>query len=221
MTDALLLDTRFGERRGSAMPKSARNNAPFVFCMEESHAIHHTLRISRIASGGVGSDGANPNAALVADKETGALYGTAQSGGASGNGTVFKIDTIDQTLATIYSFSGSPDGATPGFGALLADDEGVLCGTTIAGGASGNGTVFKVMPPASGQTPWTETVLWSFSGGNDGRSPQSGELIADEKGALYGTTEFGGTLNTPACGTDGCGVVFKLTGTGFVPNDEE
>src|SRR5262249_30037224 len=43
-----------------------------------------------------GSDGANPTAGLIADEETGTLYGTAQSGGAFGSGTVFKIDTIDQ-----------------------------------------------------------------------------------------------------------------------------
>jgi uncharacterized repeat protein (TIGR03803 family) len=152
-----------------------------------------------------GSDGAFPFAALIADEETGALYGTTEviGTGASGNGTVFKIDTIHQTLTTIYSFSGSPDGATPGLGALLADDMGALSGTTFGGGTYGNGTVFKLTPPRQGQTAWTESVLWSFSGGSDGANPEAG-LIADERGALYGTTSTGG-----ACAF--CGTVFELT----------
>ena len=58
-----------------------------------------------------GSDGAFPVAALIGDEETGTLYGTAESGGTSGNGVVFKIDTIDQTLTTIYNFSGGNDGS--------------------------------------------------------------------------------------------------------------
>ena len=54
----------------------------------------------------------------------------------------------------------------------------------------------------------TETVLHSFTGGSDGGNPEAG-LIADRAGNLYGTTVVGGASNA--------GVVFKLTGTGFVP----
>jgi uncharacterized repeat protein (TIGR03803 family) len=62
--------------------------------------------------------------------------------------------------------------------------------------------VFKLSPPAAGETQWTETVLYRFSG-NDGAFP-SGDLIMDANGVLYGTTEVGGNS---ACG---CGTVFKL-----------
>jgi uncharacterized repeat protein (TIGR03803 family) len=55
-----------------------------------------------------------------------------------------------------------------------------------------------------------ETVLHSFAGGSDGADPEAG-LIADRAGNLYGTTENGGASNI--------GVVFKLSGTGFVPGD--
>ena len=67
--------------------------------------------------------------------------------------------------------------------------------------------VFKLSPPVPPATKWTETVLhfFTFSGGN---SPTGG-LISDSKGNLYGTTESGGASNK--------GVVFKVTGTGFVP----
>jgi len=46
------------------------------------------------------------------------------------------------------------------------------------------------------------TTLWNFTGGSDGAIPAAG-LISDESGALYGTTQSGGT--------SGNGVVFKLT----------
>jgi uncharacterized repeat protein (TIGR03803 family) len=149
-----------------------------------------------------GSDGANPFGSLIGDKETGPLYGTTSGGGTLGNGTVFEIDTIDQTLTTIYNFKGSPDAGGPSGGPLLIDDAGALYGTS-GGGKHGNGTVFKLTPPGRGQTAWTETVLWSFTGGNDGANPPAG-LITDESGALYGTTSAGG-----ACAF--CGTVFKLT----------
>jgi uncharacterized repeat protein (TIGR03803 family) len=63
--------------------------------------------------------------------------------------------------------------------------------------------VFKLTPPAAGQTQWTETILYRFTGaGGDGDGPEAG-LIFDSKGALYGTTSAGG-------GPSNCGTVFKL-----------
>jgi uncharacterized repeat protein (TIGR03803 family) len=178
-----------------------------------------------------GSDGNVPSAGLIAD-DSGALYGTT-SGFASGNGTVFKLTPpaagqTAWTLTTLYTFSGGSDGSFP-LGGLIADETGALYGTTESGGKieqecffGGAGVVFKLTPPAAGQTAWTETVLWTFSGDSDGCAPLS-ELITDERGALYGTTQFGGAINAPTCigGGHGCGVVFRLTGTGFVPKDEE
>lgn len=130
---------------------------------------------------------------------------------------------VQQTV--LWTFLGGNDGAAPS-ASLIADERGALYGTTQVGGAfpagcfgGGCGVVFKLTPPAAGQTSWTETVLWSFLGSNgDGDLPAAG-LLADENGALYGTTQFGGTLS--ACGGFGCGVVFKLTGTGFVPGEGE
>jgi uncharacterized repeat protein (TIGR03803 family) len=165
-----------------------------------------------------GDDGAFPESGLIANEDTGTLYGTASFGGASGNGTVFKIETTDQTLSTIWSFSGGSDGAFPS-GTLLAGETGALYGTTSFGATldtpvcaviGGCGTVFKLTPPTAGKTAWTLTTLWSFSGGNDGASPFTAGLIADETGALYGTTGAGGAF-PDGCGGIGCGTVFKLT----------
>src|SRR5437764_1472031 len=55
----------------------------------------------------------------------------------------------------------------------------------------------------------TESLLLSFSGTGGERS--YGNLIFDNTGHLYGTTQSGGNLS--ACQSQGCGVVFKATRT--------
>jgi uncharacterized repeat protein (TIGR03803 family) len=156
------------------------------------------------------SDGTAPFAGVMLDDQ-GALYGTTQLGGIDNAGTVFKLTppSKGQTAwkeTVLYSFTGGSDGANPR-GNLIADMEGTLYGTTFAGGGKSSGTVFKLTPPAKGQTVWKETVLYSFcalSSCVDGNGPLAG-LIADREGALYGTTVGGGP------GSYGGGTVFKLT----------
>jgi uncharacterized repeat protein (TIGR03803 family) len=109
----------------------------------------------------------------------------------------------------LYSFTGGSDGSEPVAG-LIADNQGALYGTTSGGGSSGRGTVFKLTPPGRGQTAWTETVLYSFTGGSDGAFPAAG-LIVDNASNLYGTTVGGGGNDRCA---NGCGTVFKLTPPG-------
>jgi uncharacterized repeat protein (TIGR03803 family) len=76
-----------------------------------------------------------------------------------------------------------------------------LYGTTYDGGAYGYGSVYELSPSSSG---WTRTVLYSFTGGKDGREPSQYEkLIFDTQGNLYGTTITGGQY--------ALGNVFKLT----------
>ncbi len=142
-------------------------------------------------------DGSLPYASLIRDKE-GNLYGTTETGGASGAGTVFKVNKSGKETV-LYSFTGASDGANP-FAGLLQDAAGNLYGTTANGGSSGVGTVFKLSKAGK------ETVLHSFAGGTtDGCYPFGG-LLRDTAGNLYGTTEV--------CGASGVGTVFKLTKTG-------
>ena len=147
-------------------------------------------------TGKFSGDGQYPFSALVRD-HAGNLYGTTANGGASDNGTVFKVDTTGSETV-LYSFSGA-DGANPIAG-LVRDAAGNLYGTTHGGGAYGYGTVFKL------DTKGTETVLHSFFGGSDGGNSYGG-LIRDASGHLYGTTQGGG-------GTSSSGVVFKLDKAG-------
>jgi uncharacterized repeat protein (TIGR03803 family) len=157
-----------------------------------------------------GSDGAQPAAGLIRDA-TGNLYGTATSGGAHGQGVVFKLSP-GGTYTVLYSFTGGADGAEPIAG-LVRDAAGNLYGTTQYGGATstcspplGCGVVFKLSPTG------TETVLHSFTRGADGAFPYAG-LIQDAAGNLYGTAVAGGATSG-VCGLGGCGVVFKLSPTG-------
>jgi uncharacterized repeat protein (TIGR03803 family) len=158
-----------------------------------------------------GADGANPQGGLVFDAATGNLYGTTVNFGASPGtgccGTVFELKANPDgtwSHSVLYSFKGIPDGEAPEAG-LTLDAAGNLYGTTSGGGAQGNGVVFKLAPNPDGT--WTESVLYSFTGGTDGSNPEAG-LIFDAHGNLYGTTSQGGPTSA-VCGV-GCGAVFKL-----------
>jgi len=147
---------------------------------------------------GSSSDGSRPSAGLIQGGD-GNFYGTTATGGASGVGTVFKI-TPSGTETVLYSFAGgSSDGSHPD-GGLIQGSDGNFYGTTDAGGANGDGTVFKITPSG------TETLLYSFTGGSsDGSNPTAG-LIQGTDGNLYGTTFLGGA--------NGHGTVFKITPSG-------
>jgi len=148
-------------------------------------------------------DGALPHAGVIADKD-GNLYGTTVGGGPLNEGTVFELAAAEteQVLYTFCQQQNCADGAQP-LGGLLTDDAGNLYGTTQFGGGAACrcGTVFRLAPDG------TETVLYSFAGGDDGAWPQAG-LIADGQGNLYGTTSTGGGVG---CTGHACGTVFKLT----------
>jgi uncharacterized repeat protein (TIGR03803 family) len=89
--------------------------------------------------------------------------------------------------SVLYSFSGGNDGAHPWAGVTF-DQSGNLFGTTLAGGVYGYGTVFELMPSASG---WVLKTLYSFQNEQDGGQPYAG-LILDQSGNLYGATTKGG-----------------------------
>jgi uncharacterized repeat protein (TIGR03803 family) len=106
--------------------------------------------------------------------------------------------------SAVYSFTGSGGDAKLPYAGLILDKSGNLYGTTEFGGTYNQGTVFEVTPASDGS--WTESVLYSFTGGGDGGQPYA-SLILDASGNLYGTTTFGGGGNCSL----GCGTVFKLT----------
>ena len=98
----------------------------------------------------------------------------------------------------LYSFTGATD-AWRGTN-LVADRQGNLYGVSYSGGAQQQGAVFELMPTIGG---WSESILYSFTGGSDGGSPT--DLIIGRDGNLFGTTALGGANNM--------GVVFQLSYT--------
>ena len=120
------------------------------------------------------------------------------------------------TETLLHSFAGDIDGASPS-SKLAPDGQGNFYGTTESGGGLGVcartanhhcGTVFMLAPPAATGASWTETILHSFSGGSDGRSPEWG-VVLDSLGNIYGTTVAGGRTGCRV----GCGTVFELATT--------
>jgi uncharacterized repeat protein (TIGR03803 family) len=148
-----------------------------------------------------------------------------------------RTKTMTLLAAILFAISGFPAFVTPALAAsketvlhdfdgpggghalvagLIFDKTGHLYGTTPSGGNTnsgcgdpGCGVVFRLTPTGHGQ--WKESILYRFTGGTDGSTPQAG-VILDAQGSLYGTTYEGGDTG---CGywTQGCGVVFELTPT--------
>jgi uncharacterized repeat protein (TIGR03803 family) len=139
-----------------------------------------------------GADGHSPVAGVILDS-AGNLYGTTSAGGAANAGVVYMVNPAGQETV-LYSFTGGADGSLP-YAGVVRDSSGNLYGTTVEGGAGGEGVVYKV------DTAGQETVLHNFGDGADGGNPYDG-LTFDANGNLIGTTESGGTV--------GAGVAFRL-----------
>jgi uncharacterized repeat protein (TIGR03803 family) len=128
-----------------------------------------------------GIDGAYPRAGLILSSNT--LYGTAQGGGSSGNGSVFSVNTNGTGFTNLYSFTDGSDGARPRAGLILSGNN--LYGTAADGGSSGYGTVFAIKTDGTGFT-----TLYNFTGGSDGEYPFAGLVLSGN--TLYGTAIYGG-----------------------------
>ena len=105
----------------------------------------------------------------------GNIYGTAETGGGLGKGTIFRM-TPTGDFAVLHNFTGNvTDGSYPK-GPLIEGPGGYLYGTTALGGANGSGTLFKIT--RSGDF----TLLYSFGD----RINPTGPLVQDG-GHFYGT----------------------------------
>ena len=169
-----------------------------------------------------GEDSAWPSARVVLGPG-GVLYGTtaANTGGTgcseNGCGTVFSLHppaTVCVSVScpwvktVLYRFAGMPDGQIPSHGDLVFDSAGNIYGTTTYGGTYGWGPVYKLTHSSGG---WTESILYSFTGQQDGGYPVGG-VTFDSAGNLYGTTFEGGFVSPPD--NNGYGVIFELTPSG-------
>jgi uncharacterized repeat protein (TIGR03803 family) len=189
-----------------------------------------TENILYVFKGVNSNDGNTPVGGVIFD-QAGNLYGTTAYGGTGncmlfgsrvGCGTVYEMTPPKQkgaawTEIVLHSFQSGKDGYFP-WGDLTFDSAGNLYGATQYGGGYGScnapyyqycGTVFKLSPPKTKGGKWREQVLYAFRSGTDGANPNGG-LVLDGRGAIYGTTFYGGNQG---CATDagiGCGTFFEL-----------
>ena len=137
----------------------------------------------------------------------GSFYGTASGGGPSGFGSVFRMDT-NGVVTPVHTFQTSSGGCFP-VAALVQGANGFLYGTSVDGGATGDGTVYRM------STNGAATVGWSLNSASSGSVPLGG-LVQGLDGNFYGTTVFGGPYNYGALYPWGYGTVFKSTASGVL-----
>jgi uncharacterized repeat protein (TIGR03803 family) len=146
------------------------------------------------------TSGATPFGPVIADA-AGNLYTTMNAGGASGQGTVIKLDASNNyAISTLVTFN-TTNGSNP-YAGLIADSAGNLYGTTYYGGTFGAGTVFKL----NASSNYALTTLVNFASSSTAPLNPRGILVNDAAGNLYSTTVSGGPTGATSYGT-----IFKLT----------
>jgi len=149
--------------------------------------------------------GNGPTAGLVQGSD-GQLYGTTSSGGANGFGVAFKISGMGSytKLVDFTGTTGAAKGAVPG--PLVAFTDGFLYGTTEAGGANGQGTVFKMS--ISGAVTTLAEFTGLTTGAKRGAEPVGMLAVPTVGSTLYGVTRSGGA--------NGLGTIYKITTAGVL-----
>ena len=136
----------------------------------------------------------------IAQGRDGNMWSTTPAGGANSIGAAFKI-TPGGKFTDVHDFNPSakpvPEGTS--YSGLTLGTDGNFYGTMKDGGADGDGAVFKMTPAGA------VTILYSFTGGNDGKSPLAPPIEGTD-GNFYGSTETGGIY--------GYGTIYKITPAG-------
>ncbi len=143
-----------------------------------------------------GSGGFSPEGTLILNGTS--LIATKPSGGSSGLGRIYKINTDGTNYSSLFSFEVSGNSPT---GSLISDGT-FLYGMTARGGAYNQGTIFKIKSDGTGFVR-----LFNFNGTLSGGIPH-GSLFSDGT-FFYGMTSQGGANDV--------GTMFKIKidGTGF------
>ena len=141
------------------------------------------------------TEGGYPSGSLMQSTD-GLLYGTNNSGGKDGDGTIFKLSTAG-AITILAHLNGSAKGNMPQDNLALGKDS-AFYGVTTYGGTNNYGTIFKICGGAT-------TILRSFNNATDGGNP-SGGLVKAADGNFYGCTEVGGSNQG--------GTIYKITPAG-------
>jgi uncharacterized repeat protein (TIGR03803 family) len=150
---------------------------------------HFTLLFTfKADANGNYANGNNPATALV-EANDGFLNGASFEGGGANNGVLFRISKSGSGFTVLHSFCSAacPDGSIPV--SLIQGHDGNLYGTTLHGGSSASGTIFRFAPPGS------FTTIHELNGTTDGAAPSG--MIQAADGNYYGTISDGVFRLTP------------------------
>jgi hypothetical protein len=182
----ILIGAADGNLYGATAPKAVGDLNGMIFKLTPTGTFTPLFRFQ---------DGKGTHATSLMQAVDGNFYGTA-AGDSSGGffnhppamhnaGILFKL-TPAGVFTTPYSFTGGADGSLPN--AIVQGEDGNFYGSTLNGPESpanifsGFGKVFKITPTG------TQTILYTFTGGNDGGNPS--KLIQGGDGNLYGITGY-------------------------------
>lgn len=184
---------------------NSTSNGGIVFSMTPQGSV--TI-LHQFKDGSIPNDAFYPQALIQGSD--GSFYGTTYFGGSSANsgtgyGAIFKM-TSAGTVTILHGFgdgSVTNDGQYPG--PLMQGSDGNFYGTTLNGGSSNKGTVYKMTSAG------TITILHSFGDGsvtNDGANNGANAfgLVQGPDGNFYGVTEYGGSVNR--------GTLYQITSQG-------
>jgi uncharacterized repeat protein (TIGR03803 family) len=143
---------------------------------------------------GDNSDGAQLFSSLLIYSNQ--LYGTSTTGGASGFGTIFRLNFDGSAFTNLHSFPNS--GGSP-YAELIAVSN-VLYGTSSSGGSlvANYGSIFRIDPSGS---HFTNIISFYPSATNVAFGPRGGLLYAN--GKFYGTC-------SASSGTNSGGTIFSI-----------
>lgn len=146
-------------------------------------------------------DGYNPLSGPISDA-AGNLYGSTASWNFGCCGVVYEYGVQPEGGYTILLILANSDIGDDLYGSFIFDQAGNLYGTGSDGGPPGHhwGTVFELTPFGN---EWNPSLLYAFTGSNNGRTGPEGGVVFDGSGNLWGTTY--------ADGAHGFGNVFELT----------
>lgn len=186
----------------------------------------------------------NPGSCQLVEGSDGLIYGTTDQGGQFGTGTIFAFDRITHVSTVLFSFKpgSSGDGEGPDTG-VVADNEGVLYGTTSAGGPDNAGVIFRIDESGAnfellhnfGNTtsdlkwPLTcplllpdENILGTCAGG--GNNGQGGVFKSSKNGSGYTVIKAFGDLSEDGVNPEGTlilasdGYIYGTTSSGGQDN---
>jgi len=149
----------------------------FTFCKVRSQTI------IALHNFGNGTDGSGPWGTVTASPSGTQLFGMTSTGGTSGNGIIFSMDTDGTHYKVLANFNGT--NGSYGEGDLLLVGK-QLYGMTTSGGNVGNGNIFSIDTDG---TNLKNLYSFTIAGALGYDQEPSGDLVLSGK-QLFGTTTY-------------------------------